>query len=201
MRILHLVIIAAIALTTPLSYSYAAVKNGVAAPDFTAVDSNGNQLKLSDQHGKIVVLEWKNHLCPFVRKHYGSGDMQALQKELTTKGVVWWSVISSAPGKQGNVTAQQANDVAAQEKSHASAIILDPQGDIGRLYGAKTTPHMFVIAADGTLAYQGAIDNETSPYPDDVATVNYVHSAVNSLIAGDAVETPITPPYGCSVKY
>lgn len=182
--------------------AFAAPEPGAIAPDFEAVDTHGNMLKLSEQRGKIVVLEWKNHLCPFVRKHYGSHNMQQLQEELAGQGVVWWSVISSAEGKQGNVTADEANAIVAEEGSHASAVLLDAKGEIGRLYGAKTTPHMFVIAEDGRLAYMGAIDDNPSPDPGTIpGAKNYVRKAVSNLQAAQAVEESSIAPYGCSVKY
>ena len=180
----------------------AAVEIGKPAPAFDRPDTNGTPQRLADYAGNIVVLEWKNHDCPFVKKHYGGGNMQTLQKELRDQGIVWLSVISSAPGKQGHVSAKDANNIAAAEASHASAIILDPDGTLGKAYGAKTTPHMFVINATGQLAYMGAIDDKRSADQADIAGAkNYVRTAVTELLAGKAVTNPATSPYGCSVKY
>ncbi len=173
-----------------------------AAPLFTAIDSNGKEHKLSDYKGKIVVLEWTNHKCPFVVKHYDSKNMQTLQKELTQKGVVWLSIISSAPGKQGHLTKEECNNIVKQEQSAATAVLLDETGDIGKLYKAKTTPHMFVIDTEGNIAYQGAIDSIRSASTADVATAtNYVKQAAEQLLDNRIVSVQETSPYGCGVKY
>jgi peroxiredoxin len=172
------------------------------APKFTAVDSYGKTHKLSDYEGKIVVLEWKNHLCPFVQKHYSSGNMQATQETLTKKGVIWLSIISSAKGKQGHVSAEECNEIVASEKSKATAVLFDEEGIIGKKYGAKTTPHMFVINASGDIVYEGAIDSIRSADPSDIKdATNYVLSAVDNLIKQKPIDPPVTPAYGCSVKY
>ncbi|NET33280.1 MAG: redoxin domain-containing protein [Cyanothece sp. SIO1E1] len=172
------------------------------APDFSGIDSNGVTHQLSDFRGKVVVLEWTNHQCPFVRKHYGSSNMQTLQAEATAQGVVWLSVISSAPGQQGHVTAAKANELTTSRGASPTAVILDPDGQIGRRYSARTTPHMYVIDQQGKLRYMGGIDNIPSADPADVTSAtNYVQAALNSLQAGQAVETAVTQPYGCSVKY
>lgn len=175
---------------------------GSPAPDFTATDSNGKTHKLSDLKGKIVVLEWTNKDCPYVRKFYDSNTMQTLQKNATDKGVVWLSVASSAAGKQGYMDAGESNRWIAQEKSKTSALLLDPEGTMGRLYEAATTPHMFVIDKDGILAYAGAIDDQPSVSHATLKDAkNYVTAAVDSLLANQPVETPTSKPYGCSVKY
>lgn len=175
---------------------------GEAAPQFTAVDTHGVSYNLSDFAGKTVVLEWTNHQCPFVVKHYSKGNMQALQESATADDVVWLRVISSAPGKQGHVTGEEANKVAEAQGTKATATLLDETGAIGNLYGAKTTPHMFVIAADQTVAYAGAIDDNSSVSADDAATAkNYVAAALANINAGEAIEVASTQPYGCSVKY
>lgn len=175
---------------------------GEKAPDFTAADSNGKSHSLAAYKGKIVVLEWLNHQCPFVKKHYGSGHMQELQKTYTGKGVIWLSVISSAPGKQGYSTPEQANSVTKEKGAAPTAVLLDPQGTVGKLYGAKTTPHMFIINADGVLVYNGAIDDTPSTDLGDIATAkNYVQSALDELLAGKPVSEATSQPYGCSVKY
>ncbi len=148
------------------------------------------------------MLEWINHGCPFVKKHYGSGNMQKLQKEYTAKGVVWLSVASSAPGKEGYMKADAWNKAIVDKKSVATAVLLDPDGVVGRAYGAKTTPHMFVIDAQGNVAYKGAIDDRPSTDTADVpGAKNYVRAALDSVLAGKPVETASTTPYGCGVKY
>ena len=172
------------------------------APLFSGVDSNGNSISLSDFSGQPVVLEWKNHLCPFVIKHYSSGNMQSLQKTFTDEGVIWLSVISSAPGKQGHVSNQECNDIIEKEKSHATAVILDSTGAIGKLYQAKTTPHMYVIDSKGVLVYMGAIDSIRSTNPSDIInSKNYVSKALLALRLNKDVNPNKTSAYGCSVKY
>jgi peroxiredoxin len=192
-----------LALSTPfLSHAARAVSVGEAAPGFTAAASTGKTAKLSDYAGKIVVLEWTNHGCPFVKKHYGSGNMQALQKELKGKGAVWLSVISSAPGTQGHSTPAEAEAARKEFGAEPTAILLDDSGKLGKLYGAQTTPHMFVIDQAGKLAYQGAIDDKPTPDPKDIKGArNYARSAVEALLAGKAVEVAQTKSYGCGVKY
>jgi peroxiredoxin len=178
------------------------VQVGAPAPNFTAVDSNGKTHNLSDFKGKTVVLEWTNHECPFVRKHYDTNNMQKLQKTATGQGVVWLSIVSSAPGQQGFVNSAKANELTKSRNASPTAVILDPDGKVGRLYGAKTTPHMFVIAPNGNLAYMGAIDDKPSANKDDVATAqNYVQAALDAIKANRAVAVSTTQPYGCSVKY
>jgi peroxiredoxin len=185
-----------------LTCSGYAVKVGESAPDFQATDSNGQVHKLSQYHGKFVVLEWHNNGCPYTRKHYESGNMQQLQKEWTSKGVVWLTVISSAPGQQGFVTAQQENDYISTMKASPTAALLDPQGDVGRLYSAKTTPHMFIVNPAGQLIYDGAIDSKATTEESDIPTAkNYVSQALEESTAGRPVSTPTSRPYGCSVKY
>jgi len=179
-----------------------AVKVGDQAPDFTGTDSHGQKHKLSDYKGKFVVLEWHNNGCPFTKKHYESSNMQRLQKEWTDKGVVWFTVISSAPGSQGYVTADEEN--AYMQKVHAvpTAALLDPAGAIGHLYDAKTTPHMFVINPQGQVIYNGAIDDRSTSDPSDVSGAkNYVSEALQEAKAGQPVAVATTRPYGCSVKY
>jgi peroxiredoxin len=179
-----------------------AVKIGEPAPGFTAQDSNGKVQKLSDYRGKFVVLEWHNRQCPFVHKHYASGNMQRLQKEWTAKGVVWFTVISSAPGKQGYMTAEEENAFVKEMNALPTAVLLDPSGEVGHLYDAKTSPHMFVINPQGVLLYDGAIDDKPTTDLDDVPTAtNYVSLALHEAMAGEQVKTPVTRPYGCSVKY
>jgi peroxiredoxin len=186
-----------------MSASAFAVKPGEMAPEFKGTDSLGKTETLAQYRGKYVVLEWANQGCPYEHKHYESGNMQRLQKEWTAKGVVWLSVISSAPGQQGYVSAAEEKDYLAKMKAAPTAAILDPSGAIGRLYGAKTTPHMFVIDPDGKLVYEGAIDDQPTPDPASLKAVqhNYLNEALNESMAGKAVATPVTRPYGCSVKY
>jgi peroxiredoxin len=175
---------------------------GQAAPGFTATDTHGAQHSLAEYKGKFVVLEWTNQGCPFTRKHYETGNMEKLQKYWTSKGVVWLTVISSAPGEQGYVTAQQENDYIKKMNAAPTAALLDPTGSLGHLYGAKTTPHMFVINPQGKLIYEGAIDDKPTTDPADVAGAkNYVTLALEQAMAGQPVTTAVTRAYGCSVKY
>ena len=175
---------------------------GSAAPDFSLTDAKGKSQTLSQYKGKYVVLEWFNPECPFVKKHYGSGNMQKLQEEFTGKGVVWLSIDSSAPGAEGNLTADQAEKVMTGWKTHQTALLLDPEGKAGRAYGAKNTPHMFVINPEGKVIYEGAIDSKRTPNPEDIATsTNYVKVALDESMSGKPVTTSNTQPYGCSVKY
>ncbi|MCS6782499.1 MAG: thioredoxin family protein [Gloeomargarita sp. SKYBB_i_bin120] len=187
--------------TTVAVSTQAAVRVGQPAPDFTARTSTGKTVRLSDYRGRIVVLEWTNHECPFVVKHYKSGNMQKLQQEAKAKGVVWLSIVSSAPGQQGFVTAEQANAIVKEQKASPTAVLLDPDGTIGRLYGARTTPHMFVIDKAGILQYMGAIDDAPALNQDPTTANNYVRAAMQQLMAGQKVAIPTTQPYGCSVKY
>jgi len=175
---------------------------GEPAPAFTGTDSHGNTRSLSDFRGETVVLEWTNRDCPYVRKHYDTGNMQALQKKAAADGIVWLSVISSAPGKQGHATPELANSVAADQGAGPTAIILDPEGTIGRAYDARTTPHMYVIDGEGTLVYMGGIDDRPTASRADVeGAENYVLAALADVAAGRPVQTPTSRPYGCSVKY
>lgn len=178
------------------------VRVGAPAPEFTATDSNGKTEALDQYHGKYVVLEWHNQGCPYTKKHYVSGNMQALQKEWTSKGVIWFTVISSAPGQQGYVTPGQENAYVQQMHAVPTAVLMDPAGKLGHLYNAKTTPEMFVIDPQGKLIYTGAIDDKPTPDPDDIRGANnYVSDALTEAMAGKPVATPYTRSYGCSVKY
>lgn len=180
----------------------AAVTIGAQAPEFAGTDSNGAVHQLADYRGRVVILEWTNHQCPYVEKHYGTANMQALQREATEAGHVWVSVISSAPGLQGFVDAEQANQLTVERGAMPSAVILDPSGEIGRLYGAQTTPHMYVIDRDGLLVYRGGIDDRpTARWSDVDGATNYVRLALADLGAGRPVGTPVARAYGCSVKY
>jgi alkyl hydroperoxide reductase subunit AhpC len=195
-------LLCSLAVATLLAGLCYAQKVGAPAPDFKATDSNGRMRQLSEYRGKYVVLEWHNNGCPFTRKHYESGNMQRLQKEWTSRGAIWFTVISSATGQQGYVTAAQENEYLKRMNAVPTAALLDPQGDVGRLYAAKTTPHMFIINPDGVLIYDGAIDNKSTTDQSDIATAtNYVSQALGEAMAGKAISTPTSRPYGCSVKY
>ena len=190
------------AIATTVQASAEAARVNSPAPNFTASDSHGRSHSLDQYHGKYVVLEWHNQGCPFTRKHYESGNMQALQKQWTEKGVIWLTVISSSPGKEGYVTATQENDYIAKVGAAPTAALLDPDGNLGRLYNAKTTPDMYVIDPAGKLIYSGAIDNRPSADPDDIRGAdNYVSDALTEAMAGKPVAKPYTRAYGCSVKY
>jgi peroxiredoxin len=193
-------ILALAMLAAPLPIS--AVKFGQPAPDFTGTASNGKAYHLADYRGKFVVLEWHNNGCPYTRKHYMSGNMQKLQKQWTAQGVIWFTVISSAPGKQGYVNASQENDYMAQMGAAPTAALLDATGAIGHLYSAKTTPQMIIIDPQGAVIYDGAIDNRPTENVKDIpGATNYVNLALEQAVAGKPVETAATRPYGCSVKY
>lgn len=173
------------------------------APAFELKDSNGKVHKLSDHAGKdIVVLEWLNFDCPFVRKHYDSKNMQGLQEKYTGKKVVWYSVISSGPGQEGNFAPKEVNARNKKEGGHQTAILLDYDGKVGKAYGAKTTPHMFVIGKDGKIAYMGGIDDKRSTDVEDVKTAkNFVAAALDEVTESKPVTVASAPAYGCSVHY
>jgi peroxiredoxin len=184
----------------PLARAAAVV--GESAPPISASDVNGVNRTLDEFSGKFVVLEWFNPECPFVKKHYESGNMQQLQKAWASKGVAWVTVASSAPGKEGHLTAAQAKDQLARWKAAPTAFILDEDGAIGRRYGAKTTPHIFIINPKGTVIYAGAIDDKPSADPADIdGAVNYVDETLVKAMAGEPAAVSSTKPYGCSVKY
>src|SRR6266513_209026 len=196
------VLLALISLTATTLIAADSPPVGAAAPDFSLPDAAGKTHSLSEYKGKYVVLEWFNPECPFVKKHYGSGNMQKMQSEYTRKGVVWLSIDSSAPGLEGNLTAEQANAKMAEWKTKQTALVLDPDGKAGRSYGAKNTPHMFVINPEGKIVYEGAIDSKATPNPSDIASsTNYVKVALEESLAGKTVSNANTKPYGCSVKY
>jgi len=175
---------------------------GQSAPDFTAKDSKGNPIRLSQYHGKTVVLEWTNAECPYTRKHYTSGNMQSVQALAQKTGVIWLTVISSAPGKQGYVDGPAADALTQSRSAAPTAVLLDPSGTVGRLYGAKTTPHMFVIDRNGTLQYMGGIDSIATTDVSDIAHAEpYLKEAMLAVAQGGPVAHPVTRPYGCSIKY
>jgi peroxiredoxin len=189
-------------LVTTALYAAESPAVGGAAPDFSLPDANGKTHSLSDEKGKYVVLEWFNPECPFVKKHYGSGNMQKLQSEYTGKGVVWFSIDSNAPGYEGNMTSEQAQKIMKKWNTKQTALLLDPEGKAGRSYGARNTPHMFVINPEGKIIYEGAIDSKATPNPDDIASsTNYVKAALDESMSGKPVSNANTRPYGCSVKY
>lgn len=180
----------------------AEVMTGQMASDFTLNDTNGQAQALSAYKGEYIVLEWFNHDCPFVKKHYDSNNMQSLQKEYTAKGVVWLSINSSAPGKEGYYEAAQMQQLMEAKNAAPTAVLLDPDGIAGRLYGAQATPHMFVIDPNGMLIYQGAIDDIPSVDVADIPkAINYVRAALDAAMAGQPVAVSTTKSYGCSVKY
>lgn len=180
----------------------AAPQVGKAAPDFTAMASDGKTYTLSQLRGQRVILEWTNHDCPYVRKHYGSGNMQALQKEAAAQDYLWLTIISSAPGKQGHVDAAGANALTKDREAAPAAVLFDESGEIGKAYGARTTPHMYIIDEDGTLLYAGGIDDKPTSNAADIATsTNYVRQAMAELAADEAISVTASRPYGCSVKY
>jgi peroxiredoxin len=182
--------------------AHAAPELGKPAPDFTLSDQSGKPVKLSDAKGKYVVLEWYNKDCPFVRKHYDSKNMQSLQKKYSKKGVVWYTVVTSHEGKEGHLTAKEAAAQMKLEGMGSKGILDDSQGEVGHLYGAKTTPHMYIVDKKGDLIYMGGIDDKASADAEDIKTSkNYVASALDEAMAGKPVSKPSSRPYGCSVKY
>ncbi len=172
------------------------------APVFSATGTKGETVDLAALRGRPVILEWTNHDCPFVRKHYGAGNMQALQREAAEAGAVWISVISSAPGEQGHVLADEANALTETREAAPAHVVLDPEGTIGKMYGAVTTPHMYVITPEGDIAFMGGIDDKpTADRADIPGATNFVRAALEALAEGRAPEVQFARPYGCSVKY
>jgi peroxiredoxin len=175
---------------------------GAVAPEFSLSDSKGKTHSLAQYKGKYVVLEWFNPECPFVKKHYGGGNMQKLQEEYTNKGIVWLTIDSNAPGTEGNITPEQAQKIMDSWKTHQTALLLDPESKVARSYGAKNTPDMIIINPEGKIVYEGAIDSKPTPNPGDIpSSTNYVKAALDESLAGKPVSNPATKPYGCSVKY
>ncbi len=191
---------AALACTTTLGLAQAQLDQ--AAPTFTANAADGSSLNLNSLKGKTVVLEWTNHDCPYVKKHYTSGNIPAVQKEAAAKGFVWLQVISSAPGKQGYVDGSTAIKLNADRGATPAGTLLDPKGELARLYGAQTSPHIFIINPQGQLVYKGGIDSIATNKVDDIPKAdNYVRTALNELAAGNKISQANTKPYGCSIKY
>src|SRR5260221_12090929 len=194
------VLFALVVLATPILVS--AAKVGQSAPDFTVTASNNQTYHLADYRGKFVVLEWHNNGCHYTRKHYESGNMQKLQKQWTSQGVVWFTIISSAPGKQGYVDANGENTYITKMGAAPTAALLDPAGTIGHFYDAKTTPQMIVINPQGVIIYDGAIDNRPREDSKDISgATKYVNQALGQPLAGRRAPPAATRPYGCSVKY
>ncbi len=202
MRLKHILVLTlTVLLATNLTYGKD-LKTGKSAPDFSLTDIAGKVHALKDYRGKYVVLEWVNYECPFVKKHYNSGNMQSLQKTYTGKDVVWLSINSSAPGKQGNFTPAEVQKRAQAHGASFSAYLVDEDGKVGNRYDAKTTPHVFIIDPAGDLIYKGAIDNIRSTNIEDIAKAeNYVSAALDAAMAGKRIEVSNTQSYGCSVKY
>src|SRR5437868_14162083 len=195
-------LLALVSLTTTTLFAADSPPVGAAAPEFSLSDVSGKTHSLSEYKGKYVVLEWFNPECPFVKKHYGSGNMQKLQAEYTGKGVVWLTIDSNAPGTEGNITPEQAQKIMAQWKTKQTALLLDPDSKVAKLYGAKNTPNMVVISPEGKIVYEGAIDSKASPNPADIpSSTNYVKAALDESLAGKPASNAQTNPYGCSVKY
>lgn len=203
------ILILTLAFSLPLAIGCAAegvvapqAEIGKPAPDFTLKDAEGKEHGLAEFKGKFVILEWVNFGCPFVKKHYGSGNMQGLQAEYTGKGVIWLSICSSAPGKQGYFEGEALKKEVAEHQSHATFYLSDAEGKVGRMYGAKTTPHMYAIDPAGTLVYAGGIDDIPSADIEDLAKAkNYVRLALDAALAGQPISSATAQPYGCSVKY
>ena len=187
-------------LTAALAFAAPAI--GTKAPDFTGTASDGKTYKLADYKGKFVVLQWYNRDCPFIHKHYDSGNMQKLQETYGKKGVIWFEIISSAPGREGYLTPAEAAANRTKSGTKSDATLLDPAGTIGKLYEAKTTPHIFIVDPKGILIYQGAIDDHNSADAEDIPlSKNYVSAALDEALAGKPVSVASTHPYGCGVKY
>jgi AhpC/TSA family protein len=193
---------AIVALRAGVQPATAQARIGVPAPAFTLTDSNGRTVSLADFKGKTMVLEWTNHDCPYVRKHYGGNNMQALQKKWTGQGVVWLSVISSAPGREGHVSPQQANKLTAERGAAPSAVLFDPTGEVGHAYGARATPHMYVINGEGVVVYMGGVDDQPTARLEDLKGArNFVDAALSEVAQGKPVSVTASRAYGCSIKY
>ena len=190
------------ALLTVALGAAAAPQIGKPAPAFSVKDSNGTSRNLQEDLGKVVVLEWTNTDGPFVQKHYGSDNMQSLQRKYVEQGAVWLTVISSASGKQGHIDGATANELTQQRNAAPTAVLLDESGSMGRAYDARTTPHMYVIDSEGMLAYMGGIDSIASTDPADIAKATpYFAEAADAVMAKKAVPNAVTKPYGCTIKY
>jgi peroxiredoxin len=194
--------LAAVVLGLAVPQAWGEARVGSPAPDFSAAASDGKTYHLKDFTGKYLVLEWTNKDCPFVHKHYDSGNMQKLQETYLHKGVAWLSVASSAPGKEGYMAREEMTKYRVSHKVQSIATLLDPSGKMGKAYGAKTTPHIFIIDPKGVVIYTGAIDDHNNTDPAEITiSTNYVQQALDAALSGQPVPIPSTPPYGCSVKY
>ncbi len=192
----------AASLTSAGTSAAAGPQIGAPAPGFTARDSKDRQHTLAAYRSKIVILEWTNHECPYTVKHYATGNMQALQEAAADAGAIWLSVVSSRPGAQGHIDGAQADQLTRGRKAQPTAVLLDPKGDLGKLYGARTTPHMYIINPTGKLVYMGAIDDQPSASHASIKNArNYVRDALAAMAAGRPIAAPSTRPYGCTVKY
>ena len=199
---MKLLLIAITAFAATALYAADVPPVGSAAPDFSAPDANSKTQSLAQYKGKYVVLEWFNPECPFVKKHYGSDNMQKLQQEYTSKGVVWLTIDSNAPGSEGNISAEQAKKIMDSWKTKQTALVLDPESKIAKLYGAKNTPNMVIINQDGKIVYEGAIDSKATPNPADIpSSTNYVKSALDESLGGKPISNAQTKPYGCHITY
>lgn len=202
MKRLSISMLSLLLLAVNLQLGIAAPKIDQAAPDFKLTDASGKDHSLSDFKGKWVVLEWVNFGCPFVKKHYGSGNMQSLQKTYTGKDIVWLTICSSAPGKEGYYEGEELTEKIKNSNAVPTAYLIDSDGKVGKMYEAKTTPHMFIVNPEGKLAYAGGIDNIASTDKDDIKeATNYVKEALDAALAGKAIAVKSSKPYGCSVKY
>jgi len=185
-------------------YSLAAVQVNQTAPNFILTDSWGKEINLSSFKDRVVILEWTNHECPFVKKHYSTRNMQGTQEVANEERVVWFSIVSSAPGTQGHVSGKEANVLTVKRGASPSNVLLDPEGDVGRMYGAKTTPHMYIIDQTGILKYQGAIDDAGGrgfASKDLAKATNFIKKALEEMKTDVPISSNTTKPYGCSIKY
>lgn len=199
---LALALLTVVAFAAPVAAQTDQADIGEPAPDFTLEAADGETHSLSDFEGKYVVLEWLNFECPFVGKHYGSGNMQALQEKYTDEGVVWLSIVSSAPGKQGYYPPKEMTEQKKRHNGNMTAILMDPDGEIGKTYGATVTPHMYVINPDGELVYRGGIDDKpTTDKADIEGATNYVDRSLTAVMNGEEVSPKQAKPYGCTIKY
>lgn len=199
---LALALLTVVAFAAPVAAQTDQADIGEPAPDFTLEAADGETHSLSDFEGKYVVLEWLNFECPFVGKHYGSGNMQALQEKYTDEGVVWLSIVSSAPGKQGYYPPKEMIEQKKRHNGNMTAILMDPDGEIGKTYGATVTPHMYVINPDGELVYRGGIDDKpTTDKADIEGATNYVDRSLTAVMNGEEVSPKQAKPYGCTIKY
>ena len=187
-----------------INITSASVTTDLSAPNFELVDSHGKNISLSNFEDNTIVLEWTNHDCPYVAKHYATGNMQNTQEQAKEQGVVWLTIISSAPGTQGYVLPDKANELTVSRNAQPNHVLFDPEGAVGKMYSAKTTPHMYVIDKKGILRYQGAIDDaggQSFWTKNLLEADNYVKNALSEMKKGQEVSTKVSKPYGCSVKY